>query len=251
MAGAASDFFQEIADAPGEMERKLLGPPYNYFKEIKTPSELGMSGKGTLSQLATNVGGLMDYVELLVTGRGGASTTGKPLGNRLFMKTGGTCTDTTTKRQADRYMYIDNVPDGSIPFISGAMGVQFTSFEGLIPGILSDVDQMNPMAIMRGFMEGSEPDCIDVALPVVGQNGVQTTQRHHVPVAELKGISPCLFPGGTNPATKEPCREAFGPTRSGLSLGQRRLFGLVAAGAVIAAVAYAVRGAKGERGKTI
>lgn len=247
MAGAASNFFQEIADAPGDMERKLLGPPYNYFKEIKTPDELGMSGKGTLSQLATNVGGLMDYVELLVTGRGSASTTGRPLGNRLFMKTGGTCTDTKTKRQADRYMYIDNVPDGSVPFISGAMGVQFTTFEGLIPGILSDIDQMNPMAIMRGFMEGSEPDCIDVALPVVGQNGVQTTERHHVPVAELKGISPCVFPGRVNPATKAPCREAFGPARRGLSVNQRRLMGAAVAMAAVAGVAYASRWKRGGR----
>lgn len=230
MAGSASTFFQEIADAPGAMERKLLGPPYDYFKEIKTPKELGMSGKGTLGQLATNVGGLMDYVELLVTGSGNASTTGKPLGNRLFMKTGGTCTDTTTKRQADRYMYVNNVPDGSIPFISGAMGVQFTSFEGLIPGILGDIGQLNPLAMMRGFMEGSEPACVDVGLPVVGQNGVQTTERRHVPVAELENISPCLFHGGVNPATKARCREAFGTLRTtggGQVRGLMRLLGLL------------------------
>jgi len=40
---------------------------------------MGMSSRGSLSAIASDVGGLINYVELLVTGKGGASKTGKPL----------------------------------------------------------------------------------------------------------------------------------------------------------------------------
>ena len=56
-------------------------------------------------------------------------------------------------------MYIDNVPDGSIPFISEGMDIRFSEFEGLIPGVLSDVDQINPMGIFKSFMQDAEPVC--------------------------------------------------------------------------------------------
>jgi hypothetical protein len=204
-----SSFFQQIAAEPGKMEAELLGPPYSYFKEIKTPSELGMSGHGSLGALATNVGGLTSYTELLVTGGGDATATGKPLGNQFFLKTGGTCKDKSTSRQADRFMYVNNVPDGSIPFITSGMGVQFTTFEGIIPGILSDLSQLNPLSILKGFMEGSTPDCQDVSLPVTGQDGISRLETRHVPTSELAGMQPCIFPGKKNPATGEPCREAF------------------------------------------
>lgn len=203
------NFFDKVAAAPGEMETELLGPPYNYFKNIKTPTELGMSGKGDLGSLATDIDGLMSYTQLLVSGGGNATTTGKPLGNQFFLKTGGTCKDKDTGRQADRFMYINNVPDGSIPFISSGMGVQFTTFEGIIPGILSDIDKLNPLNLLKGFMEGSEPDCRNVSLPVTGQDGITNNEMRHVPDSEIASIQPCLFPSKTNPVTGESCREAF------------------------------------------
>ena len=54
---------------------------------------------------------------MLVTGKGRASKTGKPLGNKFFLKTGGQCNPIDKKgNTVDRYLYINNVPDGSIPF---------------------------------------------------------------------------------------------------------------------------------------
>jgi len=203
-------FFERMAASPKKMEEELLGPPYSYFKNIKTPSEMGMSGKGNLSSLAKNISGLVSYTELLVTGGGDASSKGRPLGNQFFLKTGGTCKDVDTGRQADRFMYVNNIPDGSVPFMSSGMDVQFTTFEGIIPGILGDLSQLNPMGILKGFMEGSNPKCQNVTLPVTGQDGITSTEMRHVPVSEIESIQPCIFPSKKNPVTGSPCREAFG-----------------------------------------
>ena len=75
---------------------------------------------------------------------------------------------------------------GSVPFVSSGMGVQFTTFEGIIPGILGDLNQLNPLGILKGFMEGNNPKCQNVTLPVTGQDGVTTNEMRHVPVSEIE-----------------------------------------------------------------
>ena len=99
--------------------------------------------------MAKNVEGLIEYVELLVTGDSKASATGKPLGNKFFLKTGGKCAaidscsdpnDASTCEKVDRYIYVDNVPEGNIPFISSGLGVNFSDFKGLIPGAMGNLN---------------------------------------------------------------------------------------------------------------
>ena len=51
----------------------LLGPSYDYWKSIKQPEEMGMSPGFSLGALATNVDGLLSYVEVLISGTGNAS----------------------------------------------------------------------------------------------------------------------------------------------------------------------------------
>ena len=92
---------------------------------------MGMSDDGNFGALANDIGGLINYVEVLVSGKGG-STTGGPLGDKFFLKTGGKCTDVASKKLVDRYIYIDNIPDGSIPIVSSGMGIKFNEFRGLI-----------------------------------------------------------------------------------------------------------------------
>ena len=72
----------------------FTGTSYPYYKYINSPSKMGMSGKGSLNALGKDIDGLMNYVQLLVEGTGGASATGQPLGNKYFLKTMGKCTDT-------------------------------------------------------------------------------------------------------------------------------------------------------------
>ena len=101
-----SNFFEEVKANAGEVEERLLGPSYSYWENIKTPQELGMSSKGTIPTIAKDINGLINYVEVLVSGKSKASKTGKPLGNKFFLKTGATCKDKETNEIVDRYMYI-------------------------------------------------------------------------------------------------------------------------------------------------
>ena len=138
-----SSFFDSIKKDAKEVEEKLLGPTYPYYSNIKTPSELGLSDKGTLSQAAKDVAGLISYTEVLVTGSSNANKSGGPLGNKFFLNTGGKCKDKTTGNSVDRYIYINNVPTGNIPFVSD-MGIgNFKDMRGLIPGSMTNLNALN------------------------------------------------------------------------------------------------------------
>ena len=86
-----SNLFEEVLKDAKGVEEKLLGPSYPYYKNIKTPSEIGMTDKGTLNALGKDIDGLINYVEVLVTGKSKASSTGGPLGNKFFLQTGAKC----------------------------------------------------------------------------------------------------------------------------------------------------------------
>ena len=50
--------FQEVLTDVKGVEEKYLGKPYDYAKNIRTPSELGMSSEGSLSALGKDIQGL-------------------------------------------------------------------------------------------------------------------------------------------------------------------------------------------------
>jgi hypothetical protein len=206
-----SNFFQQISQDADNVEQSLLGPDYEYWKQINAPSQIGMSRDGNLGALAHDVEGLIAYVELLVTGGGKGSKTGNPLGNKFFLKTGATCKDNKTAKDVTRYVYINNVPTGNIPFISSAMGMDFSDFEGLIPGAMSNLNELNPFAIFSSFMTGTNPPCQELTMDTTPSsvNNNQTSETHHVIVADIKNMDSCIFPNKTNPITKQNCMEAF------------------------------------------
>jgi hypothetical protein len=213
-----SNIFQEVlTDAKG-VEERLLGPTYPYYKNIKTPTEIGMSDKGTIQQMAKDVEGLIEYVELLVTGDSKASATGGPLGNKFFLKTGGKCAaidscsdpnDSSTCNQVDRYIYVDNVPSGNIPFISSGLGVNFSEFKGLIPGAMGNLNVLNPFAILRAFLSGSTPPCQQITMQTITTDNVKSSETNYVTLADIQNMDPCIFPNRKNPVTGQQCRETF------------------------------------------
>ena len=203
------NFFEEVLDNVTEVEEELLGPDYKYYDQIKSPTELGMSTKGNISTISKDITGLIDYVEVLVTGTSKASKTGKPLGDKFFLKTGGTCSDIDTGCKVDRYIYINNVPDGSIPFISSAMGSNFSTFEGLIPGTLSNLSDMNPFEIFQAFLVGSDPSCQEISLETIDVNNNTKTESQYVATVDIKSMSACDFSDKKNPVTGEKCSEGF------------------------------------------
>lgn len=213
-----SNLFQEVlVDAQG-VENRLLGPTYPYANNIKSPSKLGMSGKGTIQQMTKDIDGLIEYVDLLVTGKSKASSTGNALGNQFFLKTGAKClandsctdpNDSSTCQQVDRYIYVNNVPDGSIPFISSGAGMNFSEFKGLIPGAMGDLTVLNPFAIMRSFLAGATPPCQQLTMQTITNDNVKSSETNYVTLTDITDISPCVFPNKTNPVSGIKCKESF------------------------------------------
>ena len=72
---------------------------YNYTKFIKTPKQMGVEVGDSLSNVENGVAAIFSYVKLLVEGRSKASKTGKPLGNKYFLKTTEKCVNQNTNRR--------------------------------------------------------------------------------------------------------------------------------------------------------
>ena len=49
--------------------------------------------------------------------------------------------------------------------ISSGLGVNFSEFRGLLPGILEDAGALNPMSMFSAFQQGATPDCKEVTFP--------------------------------------------------------------------------------------
>ena len=213
-----SNLFEEVINDAQGVEERLLGPTYPYYKNIKTPSEIGMSDKGSIQQMAKDIDGLINYVELLVTGKSKASSTGGALGNKFFLKTGAKCAaidnctnsdDISTCQKTDRYIYINNVPEGNIPFISSGLGVNFSEFKGLIPGAMGNLNVLNPFAIMRAFLSGSTPPCQQITMETIDINNNKSSESHYVTLTDITNMDACSFSKGKNPISGANCKETF------------------------------------------
>ena len=210
-----SNLFQEVLNDENEVEARLLGQSYPYYKNIKSPSEIGMSDKGTIKQMTKDINGLIQYVELLVTGKSKASATGGPLGNKFFLQTGAKCAamdkctdpkNVSTCQQVDRYIYVNNVPYGNIPFISSGLGQNFSEFRGLIPGAMGNLDVLNPYTIMSAFLSGSTPPCQEITMQVIDASNNKSSETHYVTTIDIKNTNACSFPNGRNPLTGYTCK---------------------------------------------
>lgn len=113
----------------------------------------------------------------------------------------------------DRWIYVNNIPDGSIPFIaSGADGQGFNDLRGLIPGALGNLGALSPVQLFNGFTAGTYPDCAKITLQTVDNDNVRRSDKRHVALVEIVEMNPCQFPGKTNPAsgkTGRNCPENF------------------------------------------
>jgi hypothetical protein len=189
-----------------ETASKFLGPSFNYRKLIKSPKEMGMNDDGNFSQVKTNIGGVLDYGKLLTFGEPDATKSDLPLGNRFFIKTPGDCKDDKTDKVRKRWFYVDNIPSRNLPM------------RGLIPGIISKVDVLNPVDIYSSLNASSVPPCKEVTLQtVLEKNGTVVTgdDTHYIANIDLDNIHPCNFMNGKNPITRETCNEGFKPMLNG------------------------------------
>ena len=208
-----SSFFTDIEGGIENVQKDYLGPTYLYHKQIKNPNELGMSPNGDMGSLTKDIAGIINYTSLLVSGNSPASKTGGPLGNKFFLKTGGTCEPSDKPgNSVDRYVYINNVPDGSIPFISSSGGQNFKIFRGIIPGIMGNMSQLNPLEVVAALSQKGKPKCTNVTLQTIDENNNKGTETHYVANSDLANLSGCNFPNGKNPISGKVtsgCSEGF------------------------------------------
>ena len=142
------------------MSDNFLGVSHNYVKQIKTPSELKMSKKGTMNALEKDIAGLISYTQLMVEGDGNAKKGSAPLGNRYFLKTEGECTPIDKPNaKTTKYLYINNVPSGGIPILTGLTGTRSKVLRGLVPGVLENVGKLSPVGLFGAITGTSSSQC--------------------------------------------------------------------------------------------
>ena len=191
-----------------------LGDSYPYWQYINSPSQIGINSNG--SSLAQDVKGLMSYTDLLITGQSAASATGQPLGNQYFLNSGGQCcasgsTDASgnCSNVVDRYIYINNIPNGSIPFIQSETSSSSGSPKGLLIGILEDLEVLDPFELFSAFTSSSTPPCMQITLQVTDTSNNVSQATQYVADSDVSQISACQFANNTNPYSNETCGEGF------------------------------------------
>jgi hypothetical protein len=206
------NLFQDVLNDVSQVEQNLIGPSYPYYQNVLPPENVGMSTTGTISAMSNNINGLRQYINLLISGNSSASSTGKPLGNKYFMQTGAKCTDNSTNQQVDRYIYIDNVPNGALDFnvnLSSGMGNLASGYQGLIPGALGDLNVLNPFTLMQAFLAPNPAPCQEITMETIDNNNVTGTQTEFVTVLDIQNMDPCSFQNGQNPVTGQNCSQGF------------------------------------------
>jgi hypothetical protein len=210
---------------------KILGPSYDYSGHIKSPTEMGMSAKGNFGALADDISGLLGYVDLLIGGQctlgecaskrlnvNGryAGEYGRPLGNRFFLDTPMKCKDIATDEEVTRSIYVNNIPDGRIPLVSDmAGGVSFDDFKGIMPGIMSNIAQINPMQILMAFVTGTSSACQMVTMPTMDVNDNPGTDRRYITNMDISAMPDSWFTGGVPSKSSYDITEDFQTMRGG------------------------------------
>jgi len=146
----SNSLWADITNGSSNAETDLMGPSYSYTDNIPGPSSLGIGSDGTFGQLGTNLSGIGTYVSVMVDGD-------PPLGNQFFVNTGGTCVAPDGSSQS-RYNYINNIPSGA-GVLPASMSELGAGVNGLVPGVIGDIEGLNPMYMMKAIMADSSPPC--------------------------------------------------------------------------------------------
>jgi hypothetical protein len=191
-----------------------IGDAYPYWNYIKTPDELSITSNGNFPAFMKDIEGLFDYGELLLLSHSNASTIGNTMGNKQFLNTGGQCCPTTMQNPwektpcskddlVDRYIFINNIPTGNLPFIT-SQNSSGSSQTGLLPGILEDVFKI-PMEIEGLFgalTAPANPPCVEVELQVIDTNNNSSVETQYVASSDIIAMNPSDFLNGKIPISE-------------------------------------------------
>lgn len=182
---------------------------YEYYKYVKTPSEMGIETGSSLDNVSDGVSGIFNYVKLLVEGDSVASKTGKPLGNKYFLLTVQDCKNTANNKTVKRSLYFDNVPTGGVGIFKDT-GSTITDFRGLIPGAIEDVLSIGKIDFFSAFSSFDVQKCQAVTLKTIDGKNTVSSDTQYVTLSDIEEISPCNFASRVNPQTNGVCtRQGF------------------------------------------
>lgn len=154
--------WSHVSNAPAKASESVMGPSYSYTDNIQGPAQLGVGNRGTMGQLATNTSAIAGYVKTMVSG--------PALGNQFFVNTGGSCKAPDDSIQP-RYNYINNIASGDAILPASmrqGLGGIASNFNGLIPGIIEDTEQLNPLYLFSSLAADSTPSCECYTCPTSG-----------------------------------------------------------------------------------
>jgi len=154
--------WEQISASPGKATESVMGPSYNYAEHIKGPSAMGVGSQGTIGQIGTNSRAIFEYMKYMISG--------PALGNQYFVNSGGSCVAPDKSTQS-RYNYINNVSSGAnvLPeAMKRDLGGIASNFDGLIPGMLEDVEGLNPVNLFSSLAADSTPACECYTCPTSG-----------------------------------------------------------------------------------
>lgn len=145
-----NSIWSDITNEASTVSTDLLGPEYSYADNIMPTAALGVGSDGTFGQMITNIEAVVYYVEALITGK-------PPLGNKYFVNTGGTCVGTDGQLRS-RYNYINNMSSGSAA-LPPAISMLGSDLNGLIPGVVDDIEGLNPTYLFNAMTSDASPPC--------------------------------------------------------------------------------------------
>ena len=229
------------------MFARYLAPNYPYHANIATPDDMKMKTDGGLDTLATDFVGLINYGELLVMGTGNVNKKMKFEGRNepleiefllhfenvilliwmvnILTQTNAVLEDQEKpKIKVDRAVFIDHIPTGYIPGLGN-----MSTFRGLVPGMLGNLLELNPVSLLKAFTAEATPPCLRTKMETVIYKKNNNRNRKHerkykefwVAKDDLASLNPCSFKNakidGKNFNNKNPITNQTGNCKDGFT----------------------------------
>ena len=74
---------------------------------------------------------------------------------------------------------------------------------------MGTLNVLNPFAIMRAFLSGSNPPCQPLTMSTLTTDNIKSSETHYVTLTDISNMDPCSFSDKKNPVSKKKCKETF------------------------------------------
>lgn len=201
------------------MPDNFLGKDFDYMNAFYKPLEAGGPGMGTSSSdIYSNIKGTIAYGSALVSqeekGKTKVQKNGGVLGNAYFLSTDIDCPKEYENEDNTpiRHIYISNRPTGTIDALNGLFPGMPTMPQGLLPGMMSNLQRTDPSGLLKAVLPSNEEDskCHEVTLKTYHQQGNGKvdpgTDTRHMTKYDICQVDKSNFTTGEKPAM---CNETF------------------------------------------